>query len=78
MDQKEKIYEIHIKNGQEHRAALTPEDVNLSTEFFFNAYQEAKYQLREIVLASARISKREKRSYPPKRRLSNCTNIQTM
>lgn len=69
MDQKEKIYEIHIKNGQEHRAALTPENVNLSTEFFFNAYQEAKYQLREIVLASARISKREKKELSTKKKI---------
>ena len=69
MEQKEKIYEIHIKNGQEHRAALTPEHVNSPTEFFFNAYQEAKYQLREIVLASARISKSEKKELSTKKKI---------
>ena len=46
MEDHENMYEICIKKGHEHRATLTPNRVNSTTEFFFNAYQDAKLQLR--------------------------------
>ena len=46
------LYEIRIKKGREYRAAIEPERVNSPTEFFSSAYQDAKVQLREILLAS--------------------------
>ena len=53
------LYEIRIRKGREYRAAIEPERVNSPTEFFSSAYQEAKVQLREILLASLQIGKRE-------------------
>lgn len=69
MEEHRNIYEIRIKKGQEHRAAISPENVNSPTEFFFNAYQDAKYQLCEIVLASSRIKKSETREFSTKKRI---------
>lgn len=53
------LYEIRIKRGREYRAAIEPERVNSPTEFFSNAYQEAKIQLREILLASNQSRERD-------------------
>lgn len=53
MEESGKLYEICIQKGREHRAVLTPDRVDSPTEFFYNSYQDAKYQLREIVLASS-------------------------
>ena len=65
-------YEICIKKGREHRAVLTPERVNSPTEFFYTAYQDAKYQLWEIILAS--FQNKNRKDYPPKKGLSFCMN----
>lgn len=69
MEESEKIYELQIKKGREHRAVLTPNRVNSPTEFFYNAYQDAKYQLQEIVLASYRSQKSEQEEPTTKRRI---------
>ena len=52
IEKNRELYEIRIKKGQEYRATIDPEKVNSSTEFFSSAYQEAKVQLREILLAT--------------------------
>lgn len=69
MEESGKIYEIQIEKGREHRAVLTPNRVNSPKEFFYNAYQDAKYQLQEIVLASYRNKKRESEELTTKRRI---------
>ena len=69
MEESEKIYELQIKKGREHRAVLTPNRINCPSEFFYNAYQDAKYQLQEIVLASYRNQKREQKEPTTKRRI---------
>ena len=69
MEEIGKIYELQIKRGQEHRAILTPDRINSSTEFFYNAYQDAKYQLREIVLASTHSKIIETKGLTTKRRI---------
>ena len=69
MEEIGKIYEIQIEKGREHRAVLTPNRVNSPKEFFYNAYQDAKYQLQEIVLASYRSKKRESEELTTKRRI---------
>ena len=69
MDRIEKIYEIYIKQGQEHRASLTPKSVNSPTEFFFNAYQDAKHELWDIVQTSTRIKKNEKKGLSTKKEI---------
>ena len=52
IEKNRELYEIRIKKGQEYRATIDPEKVNSSTEFFSSAFQEAKVQLREILLAT--------------------------
>ena len=52
MEESGKLYEICIQKGREHRAVLTPDRVNSPTEFFYNSYLVAMYQLRVIVLGS--------------------------
>lgn len=69
MEDHENMYEICIKKGHEHRATLTPNRVNSTTEFFFNAYQDAKLQLREIVLASSRVQEDKKKELSTKKKL---------
>ena len=69
MEESEKIYELQIKKGREHRAVLTPNRINCPSEFFYNAYQDAKYQLREIVLASTQSIQREVEGLPTKKRI---------
>lgn len=69
MEESEKIYELQIKKGREHRAVLTPNRINCPSEFFYNAYQDAKYQLQEIVMASYRNQKREQKEPTTKRRI---------
>lgn len=63
------LYEIHIKKGREYRAAIEPEKVNSPTEFFSSAYQEAKVQLREILLASLQSGKRETKGLSTKEKI---------
>lgn len=67
-------YEICIKKGREHRAVLTPERVNSPTEFFYTAYQDAKYQLWEIILASFQNKNTEEKRLSTKKGLSFCMN----
>lgn len=62
-------YEICIKKGREHRAVLTPERVNSPTEFFYTAYQDAKYQLWEIILASFQNKNTEEKRLSTKKRI---------
>lgn len=65
----EKVYELQIKKGREHRAILAPDRINSPTEFFYNAYQDAKYQLREIILASTQDKKRDPEELSTKKRI---------
>ena len=67
--EEKKCYEIRIKQGREYRAAIDPERVNSETEFFYNAYQEAKSQLREILLAFDQNSKRDTKALSTKKRI---------
>ena len=69
MEEIGKKYEIYMKKWREHRATIMPERVNSPTEFFFNAYQEAKLQLREIVMASAQIEKNEEKLFSAKKKI---------
>lgn len=69
MEESGKLYEICIQKGREHRAVLTPDRVNSPTEFFYNSYQDAKYQLREIVLASFQNKKDEEEQLTTKERI---------
>lgn len=69
MEESGKLYEICIQKGREHRAVLTPDRVNSPKEFFYNSYQDAKYQLREIVLASSQNKEDEKSSLSTKKRI---------
>ena len=69
MGEDRKAYKICIKRGREYRATIDPEKVNSPTEFFYSAYQEAKLQLQEIILASARVKEREKRELSTKKKI---------
>lgn len=69
MEQTGKLYEIYIRKGREHRAFLTPDRVNYPEEFFFNAYQDAKFQLAEIVRAAARWKEKEKKGLSTKKQI---------
>lgn len=69
MEDIEKVYELQIKRGREHRSILPPDRINSPTEFFYNAYQDAKYQLREIVLASTQNKIRESKELTTKSRI---------
>lgn len=69
MEQTGKLYEINIQKGREHRAFLTPDRVNDPKEFFFNAYQDAKFQLAEIVRAAARWKEKEKKGLSTKKQI---------
>ena len=69
MEQTGKLYEIYIRKGREHRAFLTPDRVNDPKEFFFNAYQDAKFQLAEIVRAAARWKEKEKKGLSTKKQI---------
>lgn len=69
MEQTGKLYEIYIRKGREHRAFLTPDRVNDPEEFFFNAYQDAKFQLAEIVRAAARWKEKEKKGLSTKKQI---------
>lgn len=69
IEKNRKYYEIRIKKGREYRAAIDPERVNSETEFFYNAYQEAKIQLREILLAFDQNSKRDTKELSTKKRI---------
>lgn len=69
MEENGKCYEICIEKGREHRAVLVPERVNSSSEFFSNAYQEAKYQLREIMIDVFQNSKMECEEQTTKKRI---------
>lgn len=69
MEQTGKLYEINIRKGREHRAFLTPDRVNDPKEFFFNAYQDAKFQLAEIVRAAARWKEKEKKGLSTKKQI---------
>ena len=69
MEQTGKLYEIYIRKGREHRAFLTPDRVNYPEEFFFNAYQDAKFPLAEIVRASARWKEKEKKGLSTKKQI---------
>lgn len=69
MEQTGKLYEINIQKGREHRAFLTPDRVNDPSEFFFSAYQDAKFQLAEIVGAAARWKEKEKKGLSTKKQI---------
>ena len=69
MEESGKLYEICIQKGREHRAVLTPDRVNSPTEFFYNSYLDAKYQLREIVLASSQNREDGKAGLTTKKRI---------
>ena len=64
-----KEYKISIRRGREHRVTIDPKKVNSPTEFFYSAYQGAKLQLQEIILASARVKDREERELSTKKRI---------
>lgn len=69
MEESGKYYEICIQQDQEHRSLLPPDRINSRSEFFYNAYQDAKYQLREIVMASSKILKGEREELTAKKRI---------
>lgn len=69
MVQTGKLYEINIRKGREHRAFLTPDRVNDPREFFVNAYQDAKFQLAEIVEAAVRWKEKEKKGLSTKKQI---------
>ena len=64
-----KEHKISIRRGREHRVTIDPKKVNSPTEFFYSAYQGAKLQLQEIILASARVKEREERELSTKKRI---------
>ena len=69
MVQTGKLYEINIRKGREHRAFLTPDRVNDPREFFVNAYQDAKFQLAEIVGAAFRWKEKDNKGLPAKKQI---------
>lgn len=69
MEESGKYYEICIQQGREHRSLLEPNRINSRSEFFYSAYQDAKDQLREIVMASSQILKGEREKLTTKKRI---------
>lgn len=67
MGKNRQTYEIRIKQGREYRATIDPERVNSNEEFFSSAYQDAKVQLREILLAFDQNSKRDTKGLSTKK-----------
>ena len=50
-------YEIVINEGREHRAVISPKDVNSINNIFYNVYTDAKYELWSIIRSSTKITK---------------------
>lgn len=64
-------YEIVFNEGREHRAIISPEDVNSSKNIFYNVYRDAKYELWNILKSSLKVFDHSDTRYSTKQRLEH-------